>query len=252
MSYLTIPEAAQRLKVSIPTVRRWIRSGRVRSQLTLGPFGEQWMVDPESLDEPLVPTLQRQDEEKPSSAFVPVQELTQPPPDPAGNTEELLREAEQALEQACRVREQLERELQELRAELSARSERSQTDKADLIALRCDLEGSERERLRLERERNEARRDGEQAHSDLRSCLQSLREVHRQLEQSSAECQRLRAESLCVRRLMAQKLGLEGEDVDLLSLFFQWEAAQLRSIRPVSWGRRRGAPELEHRLEKLD
>ena len=46
-SSLPLREAAQRAGLSLPTLRRRIRQGRVRALLRPGPFGEQWEI-PES------------------------------------------------------------------------------------------------------------------------------------------------------------------------------------------------------------
>ena len=229
---LTIPEAAERLKVSVPTVRRWIRSGRIHSQLTLGPYGEQWMVDPDSVDSS-APTSTGN--ARTSGVYVPVQELEQ-----QSSEHPLLKEAEQALEQAMREKDELEQEVRRARAELS-RQVSSPAPAADgLLALRCDLEGSERERLRLQRELQVAEREREQAYQELRGALQALHQTQERLQQQERELQHLRAESFCVRRLLATRLGVDEEEADLLSLFFQWEAAQtLRRPRSVQWTRLR-------------
>ena len=66
---LSVNEAAEHFKVSTATIRRWIRSGRVRSQLTLGPFGEQWMIEPDGLVT----------EDRAHGAYVPVEHLMEKP-----------------------------------------------------------------------------------------------------------------------------------------------------------------------------
>jgi excisionase family DNA binding protein len=48
---LTIREAASRMRVSVPTVRRRIRRGALRARLVQGPFGVQWEIPPDSLEE---------------------------------------------------------------------------------------------------------------------------------------------------------------------------------------------------------
>jgi len=46
-AFLTTGEAAERLAVSIPTVKRWIERGALLG----GPVGGRWLVSPESVEQ---------------------------------------------------------------------------------------------------------------------------------------------------------------------------------------------------------
>ena len=145
---VTIPEAAEHFQVSVATIRRWIRAQRLASQLTLGPYGEQWMVDVEQAParRPFA------SEALGAGAYVPVQQCAAP----SAATDGLLREAEQALQEAWKAKEEAEKELQQARAATSARTElpppveASAPPASDWTALQHDLEGSERARVRLQ------------------------------------------------------------------------------------------------------
>lgn len=50
-SFLPLREAARRSGVSLPTLRRRIRSGQVRAVLRRGPFGDQWEIPEEELEQ---------------------------------------------------------------------------------------------------------------------------------------------------------------------------------------------------------
>lgn len=47
---MDINEAADILKVSVTTIRRWIRSGRLKAELEDGPYGPQYEITPEALE----------------------------------------------------------------------------------------------------------------------------------------------------------------------------------------------------------
>ena len=50
MPYLTVAEAAVRLGVSEPTVRRWIRAGRLAGERVAGSGGRQYLVSLEGVE----------------------------------------------------------------------------------------------------------------------------------------------------------------------------------------------------------
>jgi len=250
---MTIPEAAEHFKVSTATIRRWIRSGRVSSQLTLGPFGEQWMVDPDGLKQ----------ESREISGYVPVEQLVAPGQGPvtpslsltatgvplagapvASGTgsaqtpaslcnpaqlsagpdrqrespeqisgEDLIREAEQALQEAWRAREKAERELAELRQ-----------NPPDATALRADLEGSERLIGSLRQQLDQFRVSQDEAWQETRTALKALQQAYQQNEELGRRLQVLERESECFRRSLAQRLGLDWREFDTLQLFLRWES----------------------------
>lgn len=227
---LTVTEAADHFKVSTATIRRWIRSGRVSSQLTLGPFGEQWMIDSESLRERDV-SAEREPQRRDvasvgcSSPFVPVDQLIR-----NNDSESLLREAESALKEAWQAREAAEKRLAEQQAASAAEVAELRSQLAqplpDLVALRSDLEGSERKRLQLEQQLKSAHAEHDDAWEQARSALQALGEAYGRLEVQATELLRLRSESECLRRALAQRLGLDWTEHDVLSLFLRWELLQ--------------------------
>jgi excisionase family DNA binding protein len=209
---LTIPEAAEHFKVSTATVRRWIRSGRVRSQMTLGPFGEQWMVEPDGLVQ----------DDRSAAGYIAVEQLVDrsqasptpdKPPDHA-----LLREAEQALQEAWQAKERVEKELEQLRQAPPAQP--------DVLALRCDLEGSERQRAWLQRQLSELQQSEQQAWQDTRTALQALSQAYQDIEELSKRTRALERESECFRRTLAQRLGLDWREHDTLQLFLRWESSE--------------------------
>jgi hypothetical protein len=198
---LTIAEAAQHYHVSAPTIRRWIRSGRVRSQLTLGPFGEQWMVEPDSLGP----------EKGLSEAYVALDQ---------GGEQGLIKEAEEALQEAWKAKEEAERELAALKKSAPAPSGVA----SDLAALRLDLEGSERARQALLHELAQARQEAEQAWRETRTALRALESAYAAQTELQAEVNKLNGESLCLRQALARRLGLDWEEHSLTALFLRWEA----------------------------
>jgi len=208
---LSVTEAADYFKVSTATIRRWIRSGRVRSQLTLGPFGEQWMIEPDGLvmedraQGPYVPVEQLM--EKPD--LVPTLKSTQ---SDQGVDQGLLREAQEALEAAWQAKEKAEQELQELRKH------------SDLSALRLDLEGSERQRMRLQLEVAQLRQSEQQAWEETRTALRALKGAYEDAESLSRKLHGLETESECFRRSLAQRLGLDWRDYSVLELFLRWDS----------------------------
>ena len=208
---LSVTEAAEHYKVSTATIRRWIRGGRVRSQLTLGPFGEQWMIEPDGLvvedraQGPYVPVEQLM--EKPD--LVPTLKSTQVDQDV---DQGLLREAQEALEEAWQAKEKAEQELQELRKH------------SDLTALRLDLEGSERQRARLQLEVAQLRQSEQQAWEETRTALRALKGAYEDSERLGRKLHGLETESECFRRSLAQRLGLDWRDYSILELFLRWDS----------------------------
>jgi len=225
---LSVTEAADHFKVSTATIRRWIRSGRVRSQLTLGPFGEQWMIEPDGLvvedraQGPYVPVEQLM--EKPD--LVPTLKSTQAD---QGVDQGLLREAQEALEEAWQAKERAEQELQELRKH------------SDLSALRLDLEGSERQRMRLQLEVAQLRQSEQQAWEETRTALRALRGAYEDTEKLSRKLHGLETESECFRRSLAQRLGLDWRDYSVLELFLRWDSMSdfTSSSERTDWGQLR-------------
>ncbi|MBN9416753.1 MAG: helix-turn-helix domain-containing protein [Candidatus Eremiobacteraeota bacterium] len=212
---LSVTEAAEHFKVSTATIRRWIRSGRVRSQLTLGPFGEQWMIEPDGL------TV----EDRAHGPYVPVEQLMEKPdlvptirpkqadqPPDQGVDQGLLREAQEALEEAWQAKEKAEQELEELRKH------------ADLTALRQDLEGSERQRARLQLEVTQLRQSEQQAWEETRTALRALGGAYSESERLTRRLHGLETESDCFRRSLAQRLGLDWRDYSVLELFLRWDS----------------------------
>ena len=210
---LTIPEAAEHFKVSTATVRRWIRSGRVRSQMTLGPFGEQWMVEPDGLV----------NDDRSSAGYIPVEQLVdRPQPSPTAvqpPSHDLIKEAEQALQEAWQAKERAEKELEQLRLNPAPQQ-------PDLISLRCDLEGSERQRAWLQQQVVQLQQSQEQAWQETRTALQALRQAYQDLEEASRRVHTLERESECFRRTLAQRLGLDWREHDTLQLFLRWESSE--------------------------
>lgn len=253
---LTIPDAANHFKVSTATIRRWIRSGRVRAQLTLGPFGEQWMVDPNSEEHKPRSDAAQGQKVQDSSAYVPVEQLIQPEPEATPDSpEQLLREAEQAVQEAWQARQQAEAELDRLRQQpppAPAASEQS-----DLMALRCDLEGSERQRDLLARQVLRLEQEATEAWGETRSALKALERSYAEQEKVAARSLQLERENECLRRALGQRLGLPWQDYDLIQLFLRWEAVQdadnvafrTASLDDPNWSEyRRARPELERKL----
>ena len=187
---LTVTEAAEFFKVSTATIRRWIRSGRVGSQLTLGPFGEQWMIDSDQTS----PKNERSDQ-----SYIPVEQLTQATPE---GDPDLLKEAEQALQEAWQARLQAEQEL----ADFKARAQSTQ-DLPDLLSLRCDLEGSERQRIRLQAEVGQLEQERDQAWQETRTALAALHKSYQDLEELGKRTRSLETESECLRRALGQQIG---------------------------------------------
>jgi hypothetical protein len=234
---LTVTEAADHFKVSTATIRRWIRSGRVSSQLTLGPFGEQWMIDSESLrdrDGSAEHEPQRREVVPAAggtSAFVPVDQLIR-----HNDSDSLLQEAESALKEAWQAREAAEKRLAEQQARSAAEIAELRSQLAqplpDLVALRSDLEGSERQRLQLERELKTAHAEHKEAWDQARSALQALGEAYARLEVQDTELVRQRSELECLRRAFAQRLGLDWTEHDVLSLFVRWELLHQQPQQP--------------------
>lgn len=212
---LSVTEAAEHFKVSTATIRRWIRSGRVRSQLTLGPFGEQWMIEPDGLAI----------EDRAQGPYVPVEHLMEKPdlvptirskaldqPPDQSVDQGLLREAQEALEEAWQAKEKAEQELAELRKH------------ADLNAMRLDLEGSERQRARLQQEVAQLRQSEVQAWEEARTALRALRGAYDDNERQAKRLHSLETESECFRRSLAQRLGLDWRDYSVLELFLRWDS----------------------------
>ncbi len=239
---LSVTEAAEHYKVSTATIRRWIRSGRVSSQLTLGPFGEQWMIEPDGL----------MMEDRAHGAYVPVEQLldkSDPVPTlkstQAGATldqgvdQGLLREAQEALEEAWLAKEQAEKELEELRKH------------SDLTALRLDLEGSERQRARLLQEVTELRGSEQQAWQETRTALRALHGAYEDCERLGRKLHSLETESECFRRSLAQRLGLDWRDYSVLELFLRWDSMGDFSVsaeRP-DWSQMRRRHNLTEEME---
>lgn len=208
---LSVTEAAEHYKVSTATIRRWIRSGRVRSQLTLGPFGEQWMIAPDGLVM----------DDRAQGAYVPVEQLVEKP-DLATHCQEikgdhsldqgLLREAQEALEAAWQAKETAELELEELRKH------------SDLNAVRLDLEGSERQRARLQQEVAQLRQSERQAWEETRTALRALKGAYEDCESLGRKLHGLETESECFRRSLAQRLGLDWREYSVLELFLRWDS----------------------------
>lgn len=212
---LSVTEAADHYKVSTATIRRWIRSGRVRSQLTLGPFGEQWMIEPDGL---VV-------EDRAQGPYVPVEQLMERPDlvptlksaqvdqgADQGVDQGLLREAQEALEEAWQAKEKAEKELQELRKH------------SDLAALRLDLEGCERRLARLQLEVAQLRQSELQAWEETRTALRALKGAYEDTERLGRKLQGLETESECFRRSLAQRLGLDWREYSVLELFLRWDS----------------------------
>ena len=193
---LTIAEAAQHYQVSAPTIRRWIRSGRVGSQLTLGPFGEQWMVEPDSLGP----------EKGLSEAYVALE---------PSKDQGLIKEAEEALQEAWKAKEEAERELASLKKSPAS---------PDIQALRLDLEGSERARQALVGQLAQARNEAEEAWRETRTALRALETAYTTQSEVQAQLSKLSSESQCLRQALARRLGLEWEEHGLTELFLRWEA----------------------------
>lgn len=218
---LTVTEAAEHFQVSTATIRRWIRSGRVRSQLTLGPFGEQWMIDSDS----------DSGNSRPQQGYVPVDQLTQ--------EQELLKEAEQAVKEAWEARQAAEQEL------AAFRTRPTPSEPKDLVSLRCDLEGSERERLRLAQEVGELRQQCDQAWEETRTALGALKRAYQQQEELQARLAQMERESQCLRRVLSQRVGGGWESASLSELFLGWEAMQdlgdwpTASLEGPSWSQMR-------------
>lgn len=253
---LTVTEAADHFKVSTATIRRWIRSGRVSSQLTLGPFGEQWMIDSESLRErerssesALAAGPRASHAAGDNPMFIAVDQLVA-----QGDSQSLLLEAENALKEAWRAREAAETLLAETRsraeADLSELRTRADAEKSelqaqfdlrlaeltaqvrqvppDVVALRCDLEGSERKRAELQRDLRRAQAVQNEAWQESRHALQALGDLYSRLEGLQLELGHLRSESECLRRTLAARLGVEWTEHDLLSLFMRWDVESLQ------------------------
>ncbi len=200
---LSVTEAAEHFKVSTATIRRWIRSGRVRSQLTLGPFGEQWMIEPDGLVM----------EDRAQGAYVPVEQLIEKPAQAdQGVDQALLKEAQEALQEAWESKEKAEQELRELRKH------------SDLNAVRLDLEGSERQRARLQQEVAQLRQSERQAWEETRTALRALKGAYEDCERLSRKLHGLETESECFRRSLAQRLGLDWRDYSVLELFLRWDS----------------------------
>jgi hypothetical protein len=222
---VTIPEAAEHFQVSVATIRRWIRAQRLASQLTLGPYGEQWMVDIEQA--PLSSQRPYASEGLNAGAFVPVQQCTVAS---SNTTDGLLREAEQALQEAWKAKEEAERELQQARAVAPARSEASVAPAdpvapvSDWTALQRDLEGSERVRARLQSEIERLRKSEEEAWQESRAALRALHHAYADLEAMSGRLRQLETEQECLRKALARRLGVDWREHDLLALFLRWDS----------------------------
>lgn len=213
---LTVTEAAEHFKVSTATIRRWIRSGRVRSQLTLGPFGEQWMIDSDQNS----PKNERSDQ-----GYIAVDQLTQAPQEDDQN---LLKEAEQALEQAWQAKLQAEQELADFKAQVPS--------SPDVLSLRCDLEGSERQRLRLETELRLLQQERDMAWQETRTALAALKKSYQDFEELGKRCRAIETESDCLRRALGQRVGLDWQEFSLAQLFLRWEALQEPALgTPSPW-----------------
>lgn len=210
---LSVTEAAEHFKVSTATIRRWIRSGRVRSQLTLGPFGEQWMIEPDG----------QVMEDRAQGVYVPVEQLMERP-DMAptvkptqvdqGVDQALLKEAQEALQEAWEAKEKAEQELKDLRKH------------SDLTALRLDLEGSERQRARVQQEVEHLRQSERQAWEETRTALRALKGAYEDGERLTRKLHGLETESECFRRSLAQRLGLDWREYSVLELFLRWDSIE--------------------------
>ena len=228
---LNVADAAEHFKVSTATIRRWIRSGRVRSQLTLGPFGEQWMIDPDGLAT----------EERAQGAYVPVEQLMERPDQSADQG--LLREAQEALQEAWEAKEKAEKELLELR---------QQRVDTDLLSLRGDLEGSERVRIRLQQELDEARQSERQAWEETRTALRALSGAYQDVERLGRLAQQMETEAECLRRNLAQRLGLDWKEHSLLQLFLRWDSMgdwPGASLERADWSQMRRRQAVTEELE---
>lgn len=215
---LTIPEAAAHFKVSVPTIRRWIRSGRVRSQLTLGPFGEQWMVDPNAPESAPVVSETLASASLPTQAYVAMDQLIEKAPSSGGGgvDQALLKEAEEALEEAWQARQRAEQELAELKA--------SRQD-GDLLALRQDLEGSERHRQALLQQVGQLQASQQEAWQETRTALRALQGAYEVQEDLQRRLHLAETESECLRRSMARRLGLNWQEHNLMSLYLRFESS---------------------------
>lgn len=266
---LTIPQAAEHFSVSVATIRRWIRSGRVQSQLTLGPFGEQWMVDPDS--DPGAARAQ--------AGYVPVEQLQARSEAQADSrSDALLQEAEQALQEAWQARQAAEAELQQLRAEqariqthqphqphelarpltaprtpahpvvgdaAALKSEnppaRDTMDASALHALRKDLQGSEARLALLQAQVEQLRRSESEAWGETRVALRALGEAYARTEAAEERAEQLQTESDWVRRALAGRLGLNWPEHPLSELLLRWEGFETprASGRRPDWSRAR-------------
>ena len=164
-------------------------------------------------------------EDRAQGPYVPVEHLMEKPdlvptirpttPDRSldqGVDQGLLREAQEALEEAWQGKEKAERELEELRKH------------TDLTALRLDLEGSERQRARLQQEVAQLRQSEQQAWEETRTALRALRGAYDDSERLNKRLHGLETESECFRRSLAQRLGLDWRDYSVLELFLRWDS----------------------------
>ncbi|MBS2034359.1 helix-turn-helix domain-containing protein [bacterium] len=228
---LNVTEAAEHYKVSTATIRRWIRSGRVRSQLTLGPFGEQWMIDPDGL---VV-------DDRAQGPYLPVEQLMEKPDH--GGDQALLKEAQEALQQAWEAKEKAEQELDSLR---------NQCFDSDVFSLRVDLEGSESARARLAQELEVLRGSERQAWEETRTALRALGSAYQESERLGRLVQQLETESDCLRRNLAQRLGLEWREHSLLQLFLRWDSMgdwATASLERPDWSQLRRRQTLSEELD---
>lgn len=178
-------------------------------------------------------------EDRAQGVYVPVEQLMEKA-DPAPTSKSapldqsadqgVLQEAQEALEEAWQAKEKAERELQELRKH------------SDLTALRLDLEGSERQRARLQQEVGELRRSELQAWEETRTALRALKGAYEDSERLSRKLHGLETESECFRRSLAQRLGLDWREYSVLELFLRWDSMgdfPSSSSERADWGQMR-------------
>lgn len=160
-------------------------------------------------------------DDRAQGVYVPVEQLMEKPdmvptlkPAPPDQSVDqgVLREAQEALQEAWEAKEKAEHELLELRKQ------------SDLTALRLDLEGSERQRARLQQEVLQRQQSEQQAWDETRTALRALREAYEDCERLGRKLQSLETESECFRRSLAQRLGLDWRDYSVLELFLRWDS----------------------------
>lgn len=203
--HISVNEAAEMAGVSERTIRRWVANGYIAGQKIRGSSGDEWRIDPDSLNEYLHESehLRNRGRED-GGRFLPAGSLSQ---EKTSRLERVVRELQDSTGEAARAREEMQEAIKSLSAAATGILQASEERFKEVMQILTDSARAEAEKWKaiLEAERAKWEVERKKYEQIIDALETEVEELRKELRNCAADVRKSRGLMLRVKSVLGRE-----------------------------------------------